>query len=33
VELVERATHNAQEIAIEDVVSTLKQNIKAALEN
>ncbi|MGL4497685.1 MAG: proline--tRNA ligase [Planktothrix sp.] len=33
VELVERATHNAQEIAIEDVVSTLKQNIKAAVEN
>ncbi|WRH67893.1 MAG: proline--tRNA ligase [Planktothrix sp. GU0601_MAG3] len=33
VELVERATHNAQEIAIEDVVTTLKQNIQAALEN
>ncbi|VXD15659.1 Proline--tRNA ligase [Planktothrix serta PCC 8927] len=31
VEWVERATHNAQEIAIEDVVSTLKQNIQAAL--
>ncbi|MEY3064253.1 MAG: prolyl-tRNA synthetase [Cyanobacteriota bacterium] len=33
VELVERATHNAQEIAIEDVITTLKQNIQAALEN
>lgn len=33
VELVERASHNAQEIAIEDVVSTLKQNIQAALKN
>jgi len=33
VELLERASHNAQEIAIEDVVSTLKQNIRAALEN
>lgn len=33
VELVERATHNAQEIAVEDVITTLKQNIQAALEN
>ncbi len=33
VELVERATRNSQEIAIEDVVSTLKHNIQAALEN
>lgn len=31
VEWVERATHNSQEIAIEDVVSTLKQKIQVAL--
>jgi len=31
VEWVERATHNSQEIAIEDVVTILKQKIQAAL--
>ncbi|CAD5976429.1 Proline--tRNA ligase [Planktothrix tepida] len=31
VEWVERATHNSQEIAIEDVVTTLKQKIQVAL--
>ncbi|MBE9142187.1 proline--tRNA ligase [Planktothrix mougeotii] len=33
VEWVERATHNSQEIAIEDVVTTLKQKIQDALGN
>ncbi len=33
VEWVERSTHNSQEIAIEEVVTTLKQKIQAALGN
>jgi prolyl-tRNA synthetase len=33
VEIVERATHNSQEVAIEDVVSYLQQSIAAAIDS